>query len=80
MVELKTISAVLPVKVLKTLDAIAAEKKRQFGDIINEAVLLYVNEWEEYKRAIHRLNDHKDPILSEKEFLNELKEDLGWKV
>jgi len=80
MPESKTISADLPVNVLNMIYAIAAEKKRQFGDIINEALLSYVNEWEEYKIAIRRLKDPSDTILTEKEFLNGLKEDFGWKV
>ncbi len=80
MTEIKTISLNLPVNVLNDLETIAAEKERRFDDIINEAVLLYVDEWEESKTASRRLNDPNDPVLPEREFLNDLERDLGWDV
>jgi len=42
--------------------------------------LSYVNEWEEYKIAVRRLKDPSDAVLTENEFLSELREDFGWKV
>jgi len=80
MSNLKTITADLPVDVLNMIYAIAAEKQRQFSEIVNDALLSYVNEWEEYKIAVRRLKDPSDAVLTENEFLSELREDFGWKV
>ncbi len=78
MIESKTISTTLPINVFNRLGEIAVERKRNKADIVKEALELYIDEWEDYKIAIRRLEDSSDEILSEKEFLNELKEDFGW--
>ncbi len=80
MANTKTISTDLPANLFNIINAIAAEKQRQLKDIINEALLSYVNEWEECQTAIKRLNDPSDTVLSEEELLNELRQEFGWKV
>jgi predicted DNA-binding protein len=80
MAESKIISAKLPESVFNMLDAIAAERKREKEDIVKEALELYIEDWEDYKIAIRRLKDSSDEILSEEEFLSELRESFGWKV
>jgi hypothetical protein len=62
------------------VDAIAAEKKVERDEILNEALELYINEWKEYKIAAARLKDTSDDILTEEEFLNELKKNYNWEV
>jgi len=66
--------------VYDTIGAIAVEKRRKKTDILKEALELYLEEWHEYKIAVKRLNDVGDEVLSEEEFLQELREDLNWKV
>ncbi|MCP5053136.1 MAG: ribbon-helix-helix protein, CopG family [bacterium] len=80
MAESVTVSEKLPKEVLKRLDAIATERNRKRGDILKEALELYLNEWEDCKIAIARLQDSSDEIVTEEEFLGELKEELGWKI
>ena len=80
MIESKTISTRLPVNIFNTINTIAKERKRKKGEILKEALEMYIEEWSDYKIAKERLNNPSDEVLTEKEFLNELKNDLGWKV
>lgn len=80
MIESKTISTRLPVNIFNTLNTIAKERKRKKEEILKEALEMYIEEWSDYKIAKERLNNPSDEVLTEKEFLNELKNDLGWKV
>ena len=80
MIESRTISTRLPINIFDTIDAIARERKRKKGEILKEALEMYIDEWTEYKIAIDRLYDPQDEILTEDEFMNELKNDLGWKI
>ena len=80
MIESKTISTRLPVNIFNTLNTIAKERKRKKEEILKEALEMYIEEWSDYKIAKERLNNPSDEVLTEKEFLNELKSDLGWKV
>ena len=80
MAELKTISTKLPIDIFNEIDAIASQKKRKRGEILKEALEQYIEEWADYKIAIDRMKDPSDKVLTEKEFLNELNEDLGWKA
>jgi predicted DNA-binding protein len=80
MVQDTNISVSLPISIFNMVDAIASEKKVEKDEILNEALELYINEWKEYKIAAERLKDTSDDILTEEEFLNELKEDYNWEV
>jgi RHH-type rel operon transcriptional repressor/antitoxin RelB len=72
----RTISARLPEEMVDSLNEIARDRKRKMGEIVKEAVEVYLENWADYKIAVERLNNHADPILGEKEFLDE----LGWDV
>jgi len=80
MIESKTISTRLPVNIFNTINTIAEERKRKKGEILKEALEMYIEEWSDYKIAKERLNDPSDEVLTEEEFLIELKNDLGWKA
>ncbi|MCX6564272.1 MAG: DNA-binding protein [Candidatus Aminicenantes bacterium] len=72
----KTISARLPLKVISSIEEVAAERKRKRGDIVRDALEIYLDTWADYQIAMERLKDAQDEILSEKEFLGE----LGWDI
>jgi predicted DNA-binding protein len=72
----RTISARLPDEMIDSLNEIAHDRKRKMGEIVKEAVEVYLESWADYKIAVERLNNHTDPILSEQEFLDE----LGWDI
>ena len=76
----KTISIKLPINIFSKIDDIASERKRKKTDILIEALEMYIDEWSDYKIAAQRLKDPSDEILTGEEFLNDLKEDLGWKI
>lgn len=80
MAESRTITATLPVNIFNTVEAIATERKRERNDILKEALEMYIDEWGEYITAFDRINDPSDDVLTESEFLEELKEDYGWKL
>lgn len=70
------LSARVSEAILKNIQEIAEERNRKTGDIVREAIELYLAEWADYKIAIERLKNHTDTILSEKDFLDE----LGWDI
>ena len=72
----KTISARLPLKMISSIEEVAAERKRKRGDIVRDALEIYLDTWADYQIAMERLKDAQDEILSEKEFLSE----LGWDI
>jgi predicted DNA-binding protein len=72
----KTISARLPVGMISSIEEIAAERKRKRGDVVREALEIYLDTWADYQIAMERLKDAQDEILSEKEFLEELDWDI----
>jgi predicted DNA-binding protein len=72
----KTISARLSLEMISSIEEVAAERKRKTGDIVRDALELYLDRWADYQIAIERLKDPQDAILSEKEFLDE----LGWDI
>lgn len=80
MIESKTISTRLPIDIFNMIDTIAKERKRRKEEILKEALEMYIDEWNDYKIAIERLNDPSDEILTEEDFLTELRNDFGWKV
>ena len=72
----KTISARLPLNMISSIEEVAAERKRTRGDIVRDALEVYLDTWADYQIAMERLKDAQDEILSEKEFLSE----LGWDI
>ena len=72
----KTISARLPLNMISSIEEVAVERKRKRGDIVRDALEIYLDTWADYQIAMERLKDAQDEILSEKEFLGE----LGWDI
>lgn len=72
----RTISARLPLDMISSIEEIAAERKRKRGDVVRDALEIYLDTWADYQIAMERLKDAQDEILSDKEFLDE----LGWDV
>jgi predicted DNA-binding protein len=72
----KTISARLPIGMITSIEEVAAERKRKRGDVVREALEIYLDTWADYQIAMERLKDAQDEILGEKEFLD----DLGWDI
>ncbi len=72
----KTISARLSLDMISSIEEIAQERKRKRGDVVRDALEIYLDTWADYQIAMERLKDAQDEILSEKEFLDE----LGWEV
>ncbi|HOB54186.1 MAG TPA: ribbon-helix-helix protein, CopG family [Acidobacteriota bacterium] len=70
----KVLSARLPAGVVDGLEAVARERKRNRGEIVREALEIYLDTWADYQIAIERLGDPTDPVQTEREFLDE----LGW--
>jgi predicted DNA-binding protein len=70
----KVLSARLPAGVVDGLEAVARERKRNRGEIVREALEIYLATWADYQIAIERLGDPTDPVQTEREFLDE----LGW--
>ncbi len=74
MLKNKVLSTRLPAGVVDGLEAVARERKRNRGEIVREALELYLDTWADYQIAIERLGDPTDPVQTEREFLDE----LGW--
>ncbi|HQM65059.1 MAG TPA: ribbon-helix-helix protein, CopG family, partial [Acidobacteriota bacterium] len=72
----KVISARLPAGVVAGVEAVARERQRNRGDIVREALELYLDTWADYQIAMERLGDPADPVQTEREFLDE----LGWDI
>ncbi|HOB54225.1 MAG TPA: ribbon-helix-helix protein, CopG family [Acidobacteriota bacterium] len=70
----KVLSTRLPAGVVDGLEAVARERKRNRGEIVREALEIYLDTWADYQIAIERLGDPTDPVQTEREFLDE----LGW--
>jgi len=72
----KVISTRLPEGVVAGVEAIARERKRNRGEIVREALEIYLDTWADYQIAVERLGDPADPVQTEREFLDE----LGWDI
>lgn len=57
------ISARIPDKLVKSLDAAARDLKRARADIVRQAIEHYLDDYEDIARAIERLRDPTDPVL-----------------
>ncbi|MBM3299136.1 MAG: ribbon-helix-helix protein, CopG family [Deltaproteobacteria bacterium] len=67
------ISIRMPADVLSELDELSSLLGRSRSSLINEAICTYVNEYNDYLLALHRLLDKDDDIISSAD----LRESLG---
>jgi len=67
------ISMRIPEDVLAELDELASLLGRSRSSLINEAIGIYVTEYNDYLLALHRLLDKDDDIISSAD----LRESLG---
>ena len=72
----KVLSARLPAGVVAGVEAVAKERKRKRGEIVQEALELYLETWADYQTAVERLGDPTDTVQTEREFIDE----LGWNI
>jgi RHH-type rel operon transcriptional repressor/antitoxin RelB len=64
-----TISVRLPEDVATRLDVLAKSLERPKTYIVTKALREYLEEYEDYLVALHRLNDKNDRVVSEKELV-----------
>jgi len=67
------ISMRIPEDLLSELDELASLLGRSRSSLINEAIVTYLTEYNDYLLALHRLLDKDDDIISS----SELRESLG---
>lgn len=72
----KILTTRVPEEIFSMISEIAQERKRKIGEIIREALEVYIENWADYYIAIERLKNPEDKILNEKEFISE----LGWNI
>ncbi len=65
----EAVSVRLPEEVAKQLDDLAKSLDRPRTYIITKALREYLEEYEDYLVALHRLNDKNDRMVSEKELV-----------
>ncbi|MGD0478319.1 MAG: ribbon-helix-helix domain-containing protein [Nitrososphaerales archaeon] len=65
----EAVSVRLPEEVAKQLDDLAKSLDRTRTYIIIKALREYLEEYEDYLVALHRLNDKNDRVVSEKELV-----------
>jgi RHH-type rel operon transcriptional repressor/antitoxin RelB len=65
----EAISLRLPDDIANRLDALAKSLERPKTYIVTKALREYIEEYEDYLVALHRLNDKNDRIISEKELV-----------
>ena len=63
------ISVRLPANIANRLDALAKSLERPKTYIVMKALREYLEEYEDYLVALHRLNDKNDRVVSEKELV-----------
>jgi RHH-type rel operon transcriptional repressor/antitoxin RelB len=63
------ISVRLPKDVANRLDVLAKSLERPKTYIVTKALREYLEEYEDYLVALHRLNDKNDRVVSEKELV-----------
>ncbi len=68
----EAVSVRLPEDIAKKLDALAKTLDRSKTYIVTKAVQEYLEEYEDYLVALHRLKDKDDGIVSEKELVKSL--------
>jgi RHH-type rel operon transcriptional repressor/antitoxin RelB len=65
----EAISVRLPEDIAKRLDELATSLDRPKTYIVTKALREYLEEYEDYLVALHRLNDKNDRVMSEKELV-----------
>ncbi|HYB06754.1 MAG TPA: ribbon-helix-helix domain-containing protein [Nitrososphaerales archaeon] len=65
----EAVSVRLPEDVAKRLDELAKSLDRPKTYIVTKALREYLEEYEDYLIALHRLSDKDDKIVSEKELV-----------
>jgi RHH-type rel operon transcriptional repressor/antitoxin RelB len=65
----KAISIRLPEDIANRLDALAKSLERPKTYIVTKALREYLEEYEDYLVALHRLKDKNDRVVSEKELV-----------
>ncbi len=63
----KAVSIRLPEEIAKRLNELARSLERPRTYIVTKALREYLEEYEDYLIALHRLNDKNDRVISEKE-------------
>ena len=65
----EAISVRLPEDIANRLDVLAKSIERPKTYIVTKALREYLEEYEDYLVALHRLNDKDDRVVSEKELV-----------
>jgi len=65
----EAVSIRLPDDIAKRLDHLAKSLDRPKTYIVTKALREYLEEYEDYLIALHRLNDKNDRVVSEKELV-----------
>ena len=65
----EAVSVRLPEDIAKRLDELARSLERPKTYIVTKALKEYLEEYEDYLVALHRLQDKDDRIISEKELI-----------
>jgi len=65
----EAVSIRLPDDIAKRLDELAKSLDRPKTYIVTKALREYLEEYEDYLIALHRLNDKDDQVVSEKELV-----------
>jgi len=65
----EAVSVRLPDDVARRLDELAKSLDRPKTYIVTKALREYLEEYEDYLIALHRLNDKNDAVVSEKELV-----------
>ncbi len=65
----EAMSVRLPEDIAKRLEALARSLDRPKTYIVTKALQEYLEEYEDYLVALHRLNDKNDRVMSEKELV-----------
>ncbi len=65
----EAISVRLPEDIANRLDVLAKSLERPKTYIVTKALREYLEEYEDYLVALHRLNDKNDRLVSEKELV-----------
>jgi RHH-type rel operon transcriptional repressor/antitoxin RelB len=66
------ISVRLPDDLAKAISHIAAETERPRSFHVQKALESYVEDFEDAQVALHRLRDHRDPVVSSRELRKSL--------
>jgi len=65
----EAVSIRLPDDVAKRLDELAKSLERSKTYIVTKALREYLEEYEDYLIALHRLNDKNDRVISERDLV-----------